>query len=190
MIRATKRQLLSNLPWVVFFGLFFFTPIGFHAKVFFARIFSSSAAPLEATEQRTFSDYSWRLTAIDGEQVDLVDAKDKVVLINFWATWCPPCMAEMPGFEKLYEDYGERVTFVFVAQDTRERVKKYMETSATRLPIFFAAEDVPGMIYSKSIPATYIIDKSGTLVLSKIGVADWNSEKTRVFLDQLLGDSL
>src|SRR5690606_14395552 len=61
------------------------------------------------------TDYNWNL--IDGTNTpyDLKDAKGNVILINFWATWCPPCIAEMPSLQKLYNDYNDKITFLFVS---------------------------------------------------------------------------
>ena len=68
----------------------------------------------------------WSLVTLDGRRVTLGDYRRKVVFINFWATWCPPCRAEMPGIEKLYKEYGDRVVFLMIAGDTPQKVKAYI----------------------------------------------------------------
>ena len=104
--------------------------------------------------------------------------------MNFWATWCPPCVAEMPSFQNLYSDYGDRVVFLFVANDDPDRVIRFMENKELSLPVYFQVSEVPGEMSSNSLPTTYIIDPRGVIIASKVGAADWNSSKVRALLDQ------
>ncbi len=182
------KKIIGNLFWVVLLVAFLFTPVGFHVKVFFARLFSSSPSELKGVEQTVLVNNDWKLEGLEGEPVDFNVFNGKVVVLNFWATWCPPCIAEMPSFEKLYHDYADQVAFVFVANDDAQKVLRFVRENKTPLPIYFEKSATPAQLASKSIPASYIIDTNGTIILKKIGVADWNGERTRILLDRLLED--
>ena len=107
-------------------------------------------------------------------------------MVNLWATWCPPCVAELPGFATLYADYKDKVEFAFVANDDQEKVLTFLEKKGYDLPVYFQVSATPKALESGSIPVTYIIDKKGDLVVDKTGAANWNSDKVRNLLDQLL----
>ncbi len=188
MNRVAAKKIAGNLFWVVLLMVFLFTPLGFHLKVFFARLFAVSPSELAIEDQKLLLDNTWELTNLEGEVIGFSAFQGQVVLVNFWATWCPPCIAEIPSFEELYNDYAGEVAFVFIANDDPLKVARFVNENALTLPIYFERNTTPGQLTSKSIPSSYIIDKSGKIVLTKIGVADWDSEGTRMLLNRLLTD--
>ncbi|MCP4883888.1 MAG: TlpA family protein disulfide reductase [Flavobacteriales bacterium] len=141
---------------------------------------------IDKEDQINLKDYNWQLQGLDEQQVNLESFKGKVIVVNFWATWCPPCIAEMPSFEQLYQDYGEKVVFLFVANDEPERVKIFLEKKDLRIPVFFQTSRAPDEMSSNSLPTTYIINTKGYIVASKVGAADWNSQKVRSLLNDQL----
>lgn len=186
MKRISKRQ-LSNIGFILLLGLFFLTPLGFHVKVLVNRIVSFSPPILSAEEQLEVTDFNWHLRSLNGDSFDFKTAKEKVVFVNFWATWCPPCVAEMPDLQELYSDYSEEVVFLFVAHDEQENVSDFLEKKDYKLPVYFESSPTPEIISPEYLPTTYIIDKQGKLKVVKTGAANWNSEKIRTLLDELLG---
>ncbi|WP_306353828.1 TlpA family protein disulfide reductase [Flavobacterium sp. '19STA2R22 D10 B1'] len=176
----------SNLIWILVFVVILFTPVGTTLKVWVNRIFAFSPSVIEKKEQKKLNDYNWQLVNLEGEQSTLADHKGKVILINFWATWCPPCIAEMPSMQKLYTDYKDKVVFLFVTNDDRDKVTAFMKKNNYDLPIYQYNSSVPGDLNATSIPVTYLIDKEGNIVVDKTGSADWNSEDFRKELNQLL----
>ena len=104
------------------------------------------------------------------------------------ATWCPPCVAEMPSFLKLYEDYGDKVDFFFVANDKKDKVTAFLQKKGYEFPVYFEKSRGPELLSSNSIPATFILNKSGEIVVDERGVADWNSDSTRALLDTLIAE--
>ncbi|MAO17303.1 TlpA family protein disulfide reductase [Muricauda ruestringensis] len=188
-MKLTKEQ-IGNGIWILAILLILFTPIGFHARVLVNKVVAAVISPsaVDEKEQATLADYHWNLIDLEGESINLQSKKGHVILVNVWATWCPPCVAELPGFVELYSDYKDKVTFVFVANDEKDRVIAFLEKKEYRLPVYLQASATPKELESGSIPVTYIIDKEGGIVVNKTGAANWNSEKTRSMLDKLLAD--
>lgn len=130
--------------------------------------------------------YNWKLVDSEGKEVDFSEMRGKVVLVNIWATWCPPCVAEMPGMQDLYEDYGDRVEFLFIARDEHDRVEKFISKNEYSFPVYFERTAPPEELSSNSLPTTFVIDASGVIRVEKVGAADWNSKKVHELLDKLL----
>ncbi len=136
---------------------------------------------------RTAVAYSnWELKSDSNTILDFNDTEGKVVFINFWATWCPPCIAEMPTLQALYDDYNDKVVFLFVTNDDFETVNKFKLKKEFNFEVFQPISEPPQTLITSSIPRTFIIDKSGAIVVDESGAIDWNSKKVRNQLDELL----
>lgn len=181
-----KRETLSNFAFLLVIAVVLFTPVGFHARVIVSRIFSFSPSELDEKEQVLLSNYSWELSGLRDETFEFENLEGDVVLVNFWATWCPPCVAEMPSLQDLYTDYNEQVKFVMIEHDEREKVKIFMEQQGYSFPIYFESGSTPKLLATESIPTTFIIDKKGKIVIKKTGAANWNSATTRELLENLI----
>lgn len=187
------KYIRKNISNILFLGfiIFLFTPYGLPVRATLikgvtfitTRVFSLE---IDKEDQKQLNDYDWILQATDGSQINMQSLKNKVVLVNFWATWCPPCVAEMPSFQSLYNDYGDKVVFLFIANDDPEKVNTFLENKGYDLPVFFQASGVPEAMNSNSLPTTYIINSSGSIVVSKVGAADWDSNRVRALLDRQL----
>ena len=163
-----------------------FTPLGFYVKVYVNRILANNPTPVEDREQQFLTSYHWKLKDSESNDFNFEEAKGQVVLLNFWATWCPPCVAEMPSLQDLYDDYGDKITFLFVAQDQVKKVERFILKKKYTLPVYYEVSTTPKQLFSTSIPSTYLIGKDGKIVVAKTGAADWNSSKTRELIDSLL----
>ena len=110
-----------------------------------------------------------RLLDYNGNQVLLNDFRGKVIVLNFWASWCPPCKAEMPDFETAYQKYGSDVVFVMVSHlawgsDTMESAKSFYDQSGYTFPIYFDYQFEGYYAYDlQSIPRTVIINSDFTV---------------------------
>ncbi|WP_437399677.1 TlpA family protein disulfide reductase [Flagellimonas lutimaris] len=188
-MKITKEQ-ISNGIWVLAIVLILFTPLGFYPRVWVNKIVATVLSPstIDKDEQATLKDYNWNLVDLDGNQSNLGSKQGEVIVINVWATWCPPCVAELPGFVDLYADYKNKVTFAFVANDDRQKVETFLEKKGYDLPVYFQASQTPKELQSGSIPVTFILDKQGNIVVDKTGAANWNSDKTRNLLDKLMAE--
>ena len=176
----------KNILFASILLIVFLTPAGFHLKVFLHKYINFSPSEIALEEQITLANYNWQLTDENGAKIDFNEFKNKVVVINFWATWCPPCVAEMESFQKLYDKYQDDVIFLFVANDKEEKVKGFMNDNNYNYSNYFESSSTPPELVSSTIPATFIIDKNGKIVMEKKGAADWNSEFVQSFLDKLI----
>ena len=180
-MKFTKKT-ISNIVFVIIIGLLLYPP----TKVYFIRLISFSPSVVTDDKQEKLSDYNWNLKGLNTENVDFNETKNKVVVVNFWATWCPPCIAEMPSIQKLYDDYKNKITFVFVSNESWSTIDNFYKKNNYDLPTYNELSKTPKQLESKSIPATFIIDKKGNIVTDKKGAANWNSTKVRKLLDELI----
>lgn len=181
-----KRGQITNILLLLFLGLIVFTPVGFHLRVMVNRVLSFSPTLVEEQEQQVISSYSWPLVDGAGRGYDLNQSEGKVVFINIWASWCPPCVAEMPDLQLLYNDYKEQLVFIFIARDRKEKVSVFMTEHQYNFPVYYERGPGPAELNSNSLPTTYILNQEKKIIVSETGVAAWNSKKTRDLLDGLI----
>lgn len=186
-MKFTRNQ-VSNALLLAFIIILVFTPIGKQLKIGVSRLIAFSPSVTNAEDRTVMETYHWNLQTPGGEPFNLKEAKGKVVLVGLWATWCPQCIAEMPSLQKLYNDYKDKVVFVLVSNEDREVIQTYLSKKEYTLPAFVSRSAPPEALTSKSIPATYLLDKKGAIVIKKIGTADWNSQKVRDLIDTLLAE--
>ena len=184
-LKIGKKQWL-NAALILGVILLLFTPIGFKVKVLASRLLSSSAAMVKAEFQVPLDSYRWELKDSKMQYFNFESQKGKVILVNFWATWCPPCIAEMPSMQELYNDYGDRVAFMFVTNEEEQKALDFLNKKKYNLPVYFPQSQEPKVLSSKVLPTTYIINKEGKIKVAETGAADWNSATTRKLLDSLL----
>jgi thiol-disulfide isomerase/thioredoxin len=130
--------------------------------------------------------YNWKLKDLDNNKLDFKELEGNVVFVNLWATWCPPCIAEMPSIQKLHDDYKDKINFLLVSNEEQQIVKDFFIKKNYGFNSFQPITEVPELLQSSSIPRTFLIDKQGNIVIDKSGAADWNSKKVRSQIDQLL----
>lgn len=125
----------------------------------------------------------------DGTEVSTANLKGKVVFINFWASWCPPCRAEFPSIQKFYEKYKSNPDLVFLIvnlDDNPELGKAYLNDKNFTLPFLVPAGDIPTQYFSGSLPTTVVLDKNGQIQLHHQGMADYSKESFYEQINELL----
>jgi thiol-disulfide isomerase/thioredoxin len=141
----------------------------------------------EKQERLSDLDYNWLLAWEKNEPFYFSNCRDEVVFLNFWATWCAPCVAEMPEIQSLYAKWGEKVLFMLVTSEKPEVVKAFMEKNGYQIPVFYMAGQQPPQALSFSgFPTTFIIDRDGRVVTRKTGAANWDSRATEEIFEELI----
>ena len=124
---------------------------------------------------------------IDRNPVKLSDFFGKPILINFWATWCPPCKSELPDFDRVYADYGEDVVFMMVnmtdgSRDTVESASAFTADNGYSFPVYYDCDLNAAYTYgASSIPMTVLIGADSNIVGGQVGVL--TEEQLRIILD-------
>jgi thiol-disulfide isomerase/thioredoxin len=128
--------------------------------------------------------WEWNLTDEQGRVYRFSEFKGEVIFLNQWATWCPPCRAEMPSIEKLYKAFGDKVKFVMLTSEDPRTVREYLNKEGYTFPVYFG--QVAGTaLASRSIPSTVILNRAGGIEVNKKGAYNWNARKIRIKLSAL-----
>ena len=135
------------------------------------------------------ADFSWKVDDLDGKPVEFASFQGKTVFLNVWATWCGPCVKEMPSIASLAADPKLKgVTFVCVSvDDSPDTVKRFLKGKGWPMTILHAS-GVPKVFETDGIPATFIIAPDGKIVASVVGSAEWNDPEVVKFLAKLASD--
>lgn len=135
----------------------------------------------------TKADFNMTLFNSKGDKVSLEQYRGKVIFINIWATWCPPCVAEMPSINKMYNDIDkDKIEVLMVSFDQKfEKVIQFKERKKFDFEVYKVLGKMPQMYNTNSIPTTYIIDSKGNLVFTHMGMADYNRQDFKDFLKSL-----
>lgn len=130
------------------------------------------------------ADFDLKLRDQNGALLDMEDLRGKVIFLNLWATWCPPCIAEMPGINKLVGKMeGVEVVFLMVSLDKEfEKAKAFRQRKDFSFDVYEPVGSMPKMYYSQSIPTTYVISAAGELVWTHKGMAEYNTKEFQEFL--------
>ena len=126
---------------------------------------------------------------LEGNEFSLRDFEDKVLFINYWATWCNPCLAEMPNMAELYNQYKENdnIVFLYLSKEDADTIIDYIpkDDSLGPLPIYKVVTD-DDLFSTRGIPTTFIVNRNGEIVIKDVGSAVWNDQSVIDYLDKLL----
>ena len=118
-----------------------------------------------------------KLKTLEGDNIDLTTYKGQTLVINFWATWCAPCLKEMPSIERAQQKLqDDDIAFLLVSNEPRGTINKFLEKHEYNLS--FAKLDMPlDQLDVKGLPTTFIISESGQLTFSETGAREWDTEE-------------
>lgn len=124
------------------------------------------------------ADYRFSMQTADGEMISLSNFRGDVIFLNVWASWCPPCVAEMPTIETLYDNVSgqDNIHFILLSMDQEEqKATNFMKNKEFPMPYHFPRSRMPNKLQSQYLPTTYVISKDGQIVYKKEGIADYSS---------------
>ena len=135
-------------------------------------------------------DFKWQINTIEGNPILFKSFEGKVIFLNFWATWCPPCVGEMPEIQGLYDFYKDNtnIAFIMVSNEEPEPVKNFIEKRNYTFPVYTSKYRAPEIFYSQSIPVTFLIAKDGRIVIREVGATKWNGKKMRTIIESLINE--
>lgn len=192
----TRRSFRNNLLFLLVFGVVLYAT-GYHVRIYSGLkntlirtgIITPGAVDVADFEQQRLAPGALdglRLVGEDGRLVRLGDFGEEVILINTWASWCPPCVAEMPGLNALYETESDAVGFVMLTRDrTMEAARAYRDRNGYSFPIYMATGKVPAPLKAGSIPTTFLLDKEDNTLYRHTGMIAFDDPQMKEFLQRL-----
>jgi thiol-disulfide isomerase/thioredoxin len=181
--RATEARPTRVLLYAAFaFLLFWF--------VYLTLFGPKRSARLEDSGMSEPASYDWSALDLDDQPVAFSRFKGKPVFLNFWATWCGPCVREMPSIDSLARDprlAGKSIEFVCISvDDSAETVRQYLQGKNFSMT-FLRVKDrkIPPVFYSEGIPATFLIAPDGRIAACEVGSADWHETQVLKFMEKL-----
>jgi thiol-disulfide isomerase/thioredoxin len=140
---------------------------------------------IERAEEFGSLSTEFTLETIDGNFLNSKDLEGKTVFVNLWATWCPPCIAELPDIENLYKELKDEQNIEFVMlnlDQNRDKALKFISRKNLNLPVYFKASALPSELMVRSIPTTFVIDPFGKIIFKHSGIASYNNPEFKSFL--------
>jgi thiol-disulfide isomerase/thioredoxin len=167
-------------------GILAFSVIVFggFAVVIRKKVRTAGRPPLEPPPMPlTRWDYSMAAHDLEGRPIAFSEFAGEVLVLNFWATWCAPCIREMPGLERLRDATADLdVRFACVTGEAADTVRTSLEKRSWSLPVYVLDGEAPECFRTRGIPATFILDRTGLVALRHVGAAAWDDEKVVTFV--------
>ncbi len=145
-----------------------------------------SPRAMDEEDQTQLIPFEYAVRDLNGSPSTIQIGKGKVAFISYWATWCAPCLAELPSIQALYKDYGNQVHFVLLTNEDAAVAQQFLNKKQYDLPVYIPRMKPPTALFDRSIPTNFIIDQSGKIIVKETGASDWNSERVRKLLEALL----
>ena len=181
-----------DLAWVLFLVVLWFTGGFTWLQSQLLRVVARAPKTVEAAAVTPIADatWDWRLRDLDGNFHSLREFQGKPLFVNRWATWCGPCLAEMPSIKRLHEAYGDRIAVVLVSDENPDVLLAWLGRNGyADLPVYRATELAPEAFASSSIPASWLLDPDGRVVAEHRGAARWDAGSIRESIDVMLAKS-
>ncbi len=136
------------------------------------------------------TDYQMAFNDLKGQNLDFSSLKGKVIFMNFWATWCPPCVAELPAIQELYNLYKDNsnVVFLIVGTEAPEDIQRFITKKSYTFPVYINKYKLPDIFSTSSIPTTFVISKSGKMVIHEVGAVNWAGDRMKKTMETLINE--
>lgn len=181
---------ISNLVFLAFAALLFFSP---DAKTIVIKgllltgLYHADAPDSSVKDHSSAPEVIFR--SQNGEVINIQKDTGTVYFINFWATWCPPCRAEMPSINALSSKIMNKKNVKFIMVDVDNKMdssEKYMQKRGMNLEVYAAISSIPDVLFNGTLPTTVIIDSKGKIVFRHTGVANYDSVEMINFINMLI----
>lgn len=173
---------ISDILFIVFLIALLVPPSRTAIIVSVKRVIAFAPKTIKEEERVAIPEDSfyWELVDLQGQEVNVTDFSGETLFINAWATWCPPCIAEMPSIQKLYDELknDENIAFLLITNEKKEVVQKFIVENDYTFPVYLALSSTPEPFFSPSIPTTFLVSPKGEIVLKEVGSKKWHGEKT------------
>ncbi len=186
-MKVNKKTIL-NIAVMLFILSFFVTPMGHYGKILLNKLFSFSPPVIEEANREKITDYDWKLKDAEWNFFNFEKSKGKVVFINLWASWRLPCEAELASVQKMYDKYQGKMDFYIITNENRPPVEAFMKKHGFTFPVTYLIIGEKTPINPDEVPSSYLIDKSGNIVIYKQKIADWGTSKVYDLLDTLIAE--
>jgi len=156
--------------------------------LFFIFLVALAGCSSQKTEQKSGIVASQiKLTDLEGKEVDLTEFKGKTIFVNFWATWCRPCIQEMPSIAALQAQLAAKnIEFFFASDEEVDKIQKFMVSRKMKLN--FVRIENPESLGIQALPTTFIFDGEGNMVFSEVGFRKWDDPATVEMVTKLIND--
>ncbi len=186
--RSKKRNLIEWIIIIAVIAILYFTGlytsvIGYMQSAFLYTGIISPNKEIPISEQHD-ANYFVRFTSLEGKSLTLLELKGKVIFMNFWASWCPPCRAEMPYIQDLYDDLkNKKIVFLMINLDNDPaKASKFIKDENYHFPVYRLTGNLPIEYQSNTIPTTIVISASGKIIFKEQGMAKYNTDKFKKLL--------
>ncbi len=199
MIKRIPDFLTSYLLPVLLFGGLYLTGLHTPVLAFLQRGILATgvlqpdvALPQEggAAGAAQAGNLDFRMVDAAGTAIDARSLAGKVIFLNFWASWCPPCLAELPNIDALYARFADDDRVAFILLNVEEDFSQglaYVGRHGYGFPVYHLRGGLPERLRSGTLPTTYVISPAGKMVVAHKGMAQYDTDKFRALLDGLVG---
>jgi thiol-disulfide isomerase/thioredoxin len=187
-VMKRKKISVSNIVLLVFLALLLIpqTRAPIQVAINKVKMLVLSPSALDEEDQTQLKPFNYKGKDLNGVPNVVEVGMGRVAFLSYWATWCPPCIAELHSIQKLYVDYADKMDFILLTNEDPAVVRRFLEKKRYELPVYFPSIETPEALYETSIPTNYIIDATGKIMVKETGAADWNSPNIRKLLDSLI----
>ena len=185
---------ITDVIFILFIVALFIPNSRFAISVFANRVKSLIIQPSVKDSNNehilTTDNFNWQLEDMQGNNVNLQEYYGKVIFLNLWATWCGPCVAEMPGIQELCNTFkgNENVKFFLVSNESQAKVKSFIDKREYTFPVFTTRYQSPKVFISQSIPTTFVISKNGIIKIKETGAVNWGGDKMEGIINDLINE--
>lgn len=133
--------------------------------------------------------FAWAVKDLEGAEIPMTAFRGRALFLNFWATWCPPCRAELPNIQRLYDAVKEKenIAVLLISSEKPEQVKQFLTENNYTFPCYLSEEEPPFPFAVSSIPTTFLVAPDGAIALHHVGPVAWDGGGTQAFLEALSG---